>query len=104
MKLQKYGTGALVGLLAASGAAAQQGTSHTAAIGTATVVAKVNGIVLSKAQLDLALRLSGLPDNEAARAALKNELIAGELVLREFEQQGLIRLHYGEIELLERLH
>ena len=91
MKLQKYGTGALVGLLVASGAAAQQGTSHTAAIGTATVVAKVNGIVLSKAQLDLAVRFSGLPDNESVRTALTNDLIAGELV-----RQAAQRANYGE--------
>ncbi|MDQ8023977.1 MAG: peptidyl-prolyl cis-trans isomerase [Moraxellaceae bacterium] len=91
MQFQKYGIGALVALLVASGAAAQQGTSPTAAIDAATVVAKVNGIVLSKAQLDLALRLSGLPDNEAARAALKNELIAGELV-----RQAAQKANYAE--------
>ena len=90
-KLQKCGIGVLLGLLVASGAAAQQGASKPAEIDATTVVAKVNGIVLSKAQLDLAVRLSSLPDNESVRAALTNDLIAGELV-RQAAQQA----NYGE--------
>lgn len=91
MKIQKYGIGALVGTLFACGAAAQQGASKPADNDAATVVAKVNGIALSKAQLDLAARLSGLPDNESVRAALKNDLIASELV-----RQAAEKANYGE--------
>lgn len=55
------------------------------------VVVKVNGVPLSKVQLDLAIRLSGLPANDAARAAVKNELIARELV-----RQAAQKARYGD--------
>jgi len=56
--------------------------------GSAAVVAKVNGEPLTKAQVDAALRAAGLADSDATRAALTNDLIAGEVVRQAAEKSS----------------
>jgi hypothetical protein len=91
MKLQKHCIAVWVGVLLAGGAAAQQGAVKPAENDAASVVARINGVPLSKGQLDLATRLSGLPGSDAVRAAVKNDLIAGELV-----RQAAEKASYGD--------
>ncbi len=53
------------------------------------VVAKVNGIAISKAQLDYAVHRSSLPDSPQLRAAVRNQLIARELFRQAAEGKHL---------------
>ncbi|WP_338641056.1 peptidylprolyl isomerase [Burkholderia pyrrocinia] len=52
-------------------------------------VASVNGVPITKAQIDDAVRAGKAPDTPALRAALKNQLIA-----RELFRQAALKLHY----------
>lgn len=53
------------------------------------VVAKVNGTAISKAQLDHAVRRSGLPDSPRLRTAIRSQLIARELFRQAAEGKHL---------------
>ena len=55
----------------------------------AGMVAKVNGVTLTTAQLDAAVRASGQPDTPALRQALKNQFITRELI-----SQAAAKAHY----------
>ncbi|KAG8155585.1 hypothetical protein BFF94_000835 [Burkholderia catarinensis] len=55
----------------------------------ADAVASVNGVPITKAQIDDAVRAGKAPDTPALRAALKNQLIA-----RELFRQAALKLHY----------
>jgi peptidyl-prolyl cis-trans isomerase C len=52
----------------------------------AGAVARVNGVIISQAQLDAAVRASNAPDTPALRTSLKEQLIARE-VFRQAAQQ-----------------
>lgn len=88
-RMSKKWSGVLAALLVAGVPVA--GSCAEANAGGQAVIARVNGAPLTKAQLDLAMRLSGLPDNDAARAALKKDLIAGEVV-----RQAADKAQYGK--------
>ncbi len=53
----------------------------------AGVVARVNDVAITQAQLDAALAAVNLPDTPASRQAVKNQLIARELFRQAAEQQ-----------------
>ncbi|WP_433696388.1 peptidyl-prolyl cis-trans isomerase [Paraburkholderia phenoliruptrix] len=53
----------------------------------ANAVARVNGVVITQAQLDDAVRASNVPDTPALRASIKNQLIARELFRQAAEKQ-----------------
>lgn len=53
----------------------------------AGVIARVNSVAISQADLDAAVRGSGQPDTPALRAAFKNQLIARELFRQAAQKQ-----------------
>ncbi|MBU9455135.1 peptidylprolyl isomerase [Burkholderia multivorans] len=55
----------------------------------ADAVASVNGVPITQAQIDEAVRVSKAPDTPALRTALKNQLIA-----RELFRQAALKQHY----------
>ncbi|WP_261529114.1 peptidylprolyl isomerase [Burkholderia multivorans] len=55
----------------------------------ADAVASVNGVPITQAQVDEAVRVSKAPDTPALRTALKNQLIA-----RELFRQAALKQHY----------
>ncbi|WP_330728652.1 peptidylprolyl isomerase [Burkholderia multivorans] len=55
----------------------------------ADAVASVNGVPITQAQIDEAVRVSKAPDTRALRTALKNQLIA-----RELFRQAALKQHY----------
>jgi parvulin-like peptidyl-prolyl isomerase len=68
--------------------AAKKPADATAAL-PADAVGSVNGVPITQAQVDEAVRLSKAPDTPALRAALKNQLIA-----RELFRQAALKQHY----------
>jgi len=85
-------SGVLVGSLVTCSVLAQQQPMLPAAQGdTSGVIAKVNGVPLTRSQLDQNIKRLGRPDTDAERGALKNDMIAGEVVLQAAEKAG-----YGE--------
>ncbi|MBU9373954.1 peptidyl-prolyl cis-trans isomerase [Burkholderia multivorans] len=63
--------------------------ADAAAAVPADAVASVNGVPITQAQIDEAVRVSKAPDTPALRTALKNQLIA-----RELFRQAALKQHY----------
>ncbi|WP_261540397.1 peptidylprolyl isomerase [Burkholderia multivorans] len=63
--------------------------ADAAAALSADAVASVNGVPITQAQIDEAVRVSKAPDTPALRTALKNQLIA-----RELFRQAALKQHY----------
>ncbi|KWF95453.1 hypothetical protein WL93_00115 [Burkholderia diffusa] len=80
--------GVLFGLLAAT-ANAQQAASQEKH--SADAFATVNGMPLYQSQLDAFIKRSGLPDNDATRTQIENDMISGEVV-----RQAAEKANYGD--------
>jgi len=78
----------LIGFLVTSSAPAQQPAAPSGQSDTSGVIAKVNGVALTRSQLDQNIKRLGLPETDATRGALKNDMIAGEVVLQAAEKAG----------------
>jgi peptidyl-prolyl cis-trans isomerase C len=94
MRGWRGGAGALcfvLGLAAAQSAQAIRQPAASPEVSTAgaspTVVARVNDVAITQAQLDAALAAVNLPDTPASRQAVKNQLIARELFRQAAEKQ-----------------
>lgn len=64
---------------------AQSTAAPAASLGPG-VIAKVNNVAITDAQLQRAIQQSGLPDSPTLRAALKNQLVSRELFRQEAEK------------------
>lgn len=81
----------LAAAVVAPGAYAQTTTAPVSATAPASnlgagVIAKVNNVSITDAQLQRAVQQSGLPDSPNLRAALKNQLISRELFRQDAEK------------------
>ncbi|MPV71581.1 peptidyl-prolyl cis-trans isomerase [Burkholderia sp. BE17] len=52
------------------------------------VAARVNGQVVTRGEIEAAMQLARLPDTDAVRTAVTNDLIAGEVVRQAAEKSG----------------
>jgi parvulin-like peptidyl-prolyl isomerase len=75
----------LAAAVAAPGAHAQTAAAPASNLAPG-VVAKVNNVAITEAQLQSVVQQSGLPDSPNLRAALKNQLVSRELFRQEAEK------------------
>ena len=94
MKLRMLATLTLAPLLALAQAPAQD-AAKKGAKPAAEAIARVNGVAVPKARLDLMMQQQaarGAPDNDQTRAAVRDNLINREVVAQEAARSGLAKL------------